>query len=669
MSAARPSGKQRAASKAPKAVAAELPVARVLVDISLAHLDRAFDYLVTEEQSRAARPGVRVRVRFAGQLVDGFVLERVAETEHSGRIAYLERVVSDEVVLTPEIAALARAVADRWAGAAADVVRLAVPPRHATAEKAVASPPAATATVTMPTAARVGALDHGSELLTKLGAGESPRAVAAVPPGEWPGLLADLAAATLSSGRGVVVVVPDHRDVVRVDLALTATLGPARHVALAADLGPAERYRRFLQLSRGIVQCAVGTRSAVWAPVSNLGLVVVWDDGDDNLDEPRAPYAHARDVAILRTHQANAGLVLAGHAVSVEGLGLTQTGWAVAVDPTKAARTTSIPAMRTGEDLDGDDPLARAARLPTSAWNTARSALAEGHPVLVQVPRRGYLPALACASCRTTARCERCAGPLARGEANETPRCRWCGVTATAWRCPVCSHQTLRAVVVGARRTAEELGRAFPGTPVKTSGGDAVVAAVADRPMVVVATPGAEPVADNGYGAALLLDGWAMLSRADLRAGEEALRRWLNAAALVRAASEGGKVVIVGPGNLRPVQALLRWQPRWHAEREVEDRAAVHLPPAARVAAVSGVPAAVHEFVDDLVLPPGAEILGPVPDPSASRDAASAERVLIRVPRRAGADLAAALKQAAAQRSARKASDPIRVALDPLVLV
>ena len=671
MSAARPPGKKTGVgrAKAARTPAGELAVARVLVDISLAHLDRAFDYLVTEEQSEAARPGVRVRVRFAGQLVDGFVLQRVAETEHSGRMAYLERVVSDEVVLTSEIAALSRAVADRWAGTMADVVRLAVPPRHAAAEKTAANTSSPASPLVIPVGQRLHLLEHGGELLAKLGAGESPRAVAAVPPGDWPGLIAELAATTLAAGRGVVVVVPDHRDVVRVDAALTATLGQGRHVALTADLGPAERYRRFLQLSRGIVQCAVGTRSAVWAPVRDLGAVVVWDDGDDNLDEPRAPYAHARDVAILRAHQAGAGLILAGHSVSVEGVGLTQSGWAVAMDPTQSARATTIPSMRTGEDLDGDDPLARAARLPTSAWQAARTALAAGHPVLVQVPRRGYVPALACGNCRTTARCQRCAGPLARTDANGAPGCRWCGVAATSWTCPVCGHDTLRAVVIGARRTAEELGRAFPGTPVKTSGGDAVVATVPDRPVVVVATPGAEPVAADGYGAALLLDGWALLSRADLRAGEEALRRWLNAAALVRGEPDGGKVIVVAPGNLRPVQALLRWQPRWLAEREVEDRAAVHLPPAARVAAVSGIPAAVHDFVDDLELPAGAEILGPVPDPSASRDGVAAERILIRVPRRAGGELATALKNGVSQRSARKAADPIRVALDPIVLI
>ena len=656
--------RKRSASKPAKTTAGEFPVARVAVDIPLPHLDRVFDYLVEESQSDAAQPGCRVRVRFAGQLVDGYVLDRVERTEHEGRLAFLDRAVSAEVVLTSEIAALARAVADRWAGTFADVVRLAVPPRHARAE--AQAPTDDTSAVSGATTREIlDVLDGGVEMYDALAAGGTPRAVVAMPPGDWPTRLAALAAATLESGRGVAIVVPDHRDVVRVDAALATQLGRGQHVTLSADLGPAERYRRFLQLSRGTVRCAVGTRSAVWAPVHDLGLVVVWDDGDDTLAELRAPYAHARDVAILRAHLANAALVLAGHAVSAEGAALTESGWATGVEPTGAARKASVPAMRTAEDLDAEDPLARAARLPTAGWQAARASLAAGHPVLVQVPRRGYLPSLSCDRCRMPARCRNCAGPLARRDATASPTCRWCGVAAAGWQCPHCGGDTMRAAVIGASRTAEELGRAFPGTPIRTSGAEAVLATVPDKPAVVVSTPGAEPVADAGYGAALLLDGWALLARPDLRAGEESLRRWLNAAALVRGAPNGGIVIVVAPGELRPVQALLRWHPRWHAERETADRSALHLPPAARMAAVSGAPAAVHELLDDTALPEGAERLGPVPDPVRSRDGTVIERMLVRVPRRYGAELAAALKQASAQRSARKAPDAVRIQLDP----
>jgi primosomal protein N' (replication factor Y) len=632
--------------------------------VSLPHLDRAFDYLVDESQSESAQPGVRVRVRFAGQLVGGYVLERLDRSEHEGRLSFLERVVSREVVLVPEIRALARYVADRWGGSMADVLRLAVPPRHASAESKATdgevSPP-------LPPSDGLGRYVAGDELVQSWVTGASPRVVWPVLPGDWPHEIATAARAVLASGRGVVVVVPDHRDVVRVDAALTQSLGPGHHVALSAELGPAERYRRFLAVSRGGVRCVVGTRSAVWAPVRDLGAVFVWDDGDDLHAEPRAPYCHARDVAVSRAHLAGASVVLAGIAVTAEGAALVRSGWAQLLEPTADGRKQSVPRVRaTDDDASLDrDPLAGAARLPSLAWRTAKEALAAGAPVLVQVPRRGYQPSLACEHCRAPARCAACAGPLARGVAEQPPACRWCGVVAADWRCRACGHHTLRPSVVGSRRTAEELGRAFPGIPVRTSAGGAVLTEVPARPALVVATPGAEPVAAGGYGAALLLDAWALLSRIDMRAGEEALRRWLNAAALVRGGPDGGRVVIVSSGELRPVQALLRWQPMWHAERELDDRATLHLPPAARIAALTGPAAAVQEMLDLAELPAGAELLGPVPVVT-DESTAMHERMLVRVPRRDGALLAEQLRQAAGVRSARKAGEPVRVELDPL---
>jgi primosomal protein N' (replication factor Y) (superfamily II helicase) len=650
--------------------ASELPVARVAVDVSLPHLDRPFDYLVEESQSEAAQPGVRVRVRFSGQLVNGFVLDRAERSEHQGRLSYLERVVSDEVVLVPEIRDLARSVADRWGGSMADVLRLAVPPRHARAEAkgdGEAKVDGEGTSTPLAPGEGLGRYVGGAELLAALAGGQSRRLVWPVLPGEWPAEIAAVVHAALAAGRGVVVVVPDHRDVVRVDNAFLAALGAGRHVALTAELGPAERYRRFLALSRGAVRCVVGTRSAVWAPVRDLGAVIVWDDGDDLHAEPRAPYCHARDVAVSRAHLARASVVLAGVAVTAEAAALVRSGWATVLEPTSAARADAVPRVRaTDDDASLDrDPLARAARLPSLAWRAAKDALAAGAPVLVQVPRRGYLPSLACAKCRAPARCTACAGPLARRSAEQPPACRWCGVVATDWRCRECGADVLRPTIVGSRRTAEELGRAFPGVSVRTSTGGGVLAEVPARPALVVATPGAEPVAVDGYGAALLLDSWALLSRPDLRAGEEALRRWLNASALVRGAAAGGRVVVVASGELRPVQAMLRWQPVWHAERELDDRAALHLPPAARLAALTGSAAAVQEILDLAELPKGAELLGPVPvltdDPAVTH-----ERMLVRVPRRDGALLAEHLREAAGVRSARKATDPVRIELDPL---
>jgi primosomal protein N' (replication factor Y) (superfamily II helicase) len=305
------------------------------------------------------------------------------------------------------------------------------------------------------------------------------------------------------------------------------------------------------------------------------------------------------------------------------------------------------------------DPAAVTARLPSLAWRAAREALARGNPVLVQVPRRGYVPSLACVRDRTPARCATCSGPLASSSQDAIAACRWCGRPAGDWACPTCGGRRMRAVVVGAGRTAEELGRAFPGVTVRTSGGERVLSAVDGGPALVVATPGAEPVAAEGYGAALLLDGWALLSRADLRAGEETLRRWMNAAALVR---PGGKVVVGTDAAAPAVQALVRWDPAGAAARELADRVELGFAPATRMAALTGVPAAVEDLLSAAVLPDGAEVIGPAPTGN------DTERMLIRVPRALGAELATALKAAASGRSSRKAADPVKIVLDPLEL-
>lgn len=641
-----------------------LPVARVAVDVPLAHLDRAFDYLVPADADESARPGCRVRVRFAGQLRDGFLLERIERSEHGGRLTFLDKVVSAEPVLSAEVARLARAVADRYAGTLADVLRLAVPPRHARVE---AQPAAAGGEQPRAPGAPTGWRDYpaGGAFLAALRDGRAPRAVWQALPGEdWARRFAEAAAATLAGGRGAVLVVPDARDLTRLDAALADTVGPGGHVTLQASLGPAERYRRFLAASRGQVRVVAGTRAAAFAPVENLGLVAIWDDGDDLHAEPRAPYPHAREVLLTRAQLGGAAALVGATSRSAEAQQLVESGWAREVAADRATVRRSAPAVAPcGDDIDRErDPGAASARLPSLAWRAARDALAANAPVLIQVPRRGYVPSVACGTCRAPARCRHCAGPLELRSSHAVAACRWCGRPAADHACPHCGGRALRASVVGARRTADELGRAFPDIPVRTSGRDAVLETVPKEPALVVATPGAEPVAEGGYGAVLLLDTWALLTRADLRTGEEALRRWLAAATLARPARQGGKVVIVADGGLVPVQALLRWDPATFAARELAERRQLGFPPAARLASLTGAPAAVAELVGLAQLPDGAELLGPVP----VRDA---ERLLVRVPTRAaGRALAAALHQAAGVRSARKAAEPVRIQVDPAEL-
>ncbi len=374
-----------------------------------------------------------------------------------------------------------------------------------------------------------------------------------------------------------------------------------------------------------------------------------------------------REVLALRSELEACALLVAAHGRSVEAQALVESGWAREVAAERAtvrARAPRVQAL-TSAELAREGPAA-AARLPAPAWRAVRDRLADG-PVLVQVPRAGYLPAVACGRCRASARCGSCHGPLGLTSATAVPTCGWCGRLATDWRCTECGSAALRSVRVGSERTAEELGRAFPGVPVRVSGARAaggVLASIPDGPAVVVSTPGAEPVAPGGYAAALLLDAAVSTAGAALRTGEDALRRWLTAAALVRPATDGGVVLLVGDAEERATQALVRWDPAGYASRELAERTELDLPPAVRIASVTGPRDAVDTLVGRLDVA-GLEVLGPVPVDTPSESLEPEVRALVRVPRNQGAVLARALAASQAVRSARREGGTVRVQLDP----
>ncbi|WP_455122545.1 primosomal protein N' family DNA-binding protein [Rothia mucilaginosa] len=467
--------------------------------------------------------------------------------------------------------------------------------------------------------------ENGAEFIEDVAAGAATRAVMTVLPGHlehtWADVLATALAAAATSGRGAIAVVPTAKNLDLLEAALAERLPADSFVRLSSDSTPHTRYHGFVKARLGQVPVVIGTRAAAYAPVANLGLVVCWDDGDSSLVEQRAPYCHARDVLLLRASAENTAALFAGFSMSSEAARLVRTRWASHVRAPRAlVRDYSPRIFSTGSEFElARDPLAAMARIPHLAFEHARRALARG-PVLVQVARSGYIPSFSCERCRMPARCGECSGPLSVASGSSVPSCSWCGHLAQQWRCSECGFTHWRYSAAGATRTAEELGRAFPNVPVISSAGDHVRASVGPEPALVVATPGAEPVAFGGYAAALLLDADKMLRFDSLRAPEAALRRWLNAAALVRpAALEGTVVTTASPSPVE--QALVRWDPAWFARQELEERAQTGLPPAVRTAAVTGAEADVRAFMEEFLgssaLPERVReqlrIVGPVP--------------------------------------------------------
>ncbi|UIZ93224.1 primosomal protein N' [Corynebacterium sp. CNCTC7651] len=664
------------------AQAKQLPVARVLPMLGPPHLDRPFDYLVTEEDGEAAQPGVRVRIRFAGRLVDALVLERRATSNHQGKLRFIERVISPEVVAPEQQRTLIDALANRYAGTRPDLYRAAIPARHAKAEETDTSTSwEALGEAQEPDLSAWSGYEYGESFVDAVLDGKLARAAWQVAPGDdWAEALAALAVKVALGGGGALIVVPDQRDVDRVEAALRAHVAAKQVTTLTASQGPQARYSRYLSVLHGQGRIVVGTRSAAFAPVVNLQLMALMHDGDDSLVDPREPYFHAREVMTTRSAIERASLIIGGYSRTAEAQLLVETGWMHELVAPKSSLRARAPHIHAAGDSDFElerDPRARQARLPSVAFQAANAALDRGQPVLFQVPRTGYIQALACGQCREPARCRWCNGPLGLPSASEAvaPTCRWCGRVDAQHVCPVCGSRKVRAVVLGTERTAEELGRAFPKHRILTSWGEKVRDTVPAAPALVVATPGAEPRVDGGmYGAAVFLDTWALLQRPDLRAVEDAFGKWMAAAALVAPHTAGGEVVVVADPALPVVQHLIRWDAPGFAARELLQRRDAGFPPAVHIALVDAPDKALDDFFEHVDLPQGTELLGPVDLPGGVNlpgewDEAAlgpAQRMLVRAPLAGRDALGKALRAGAVSRAARKQDAPLRIQVNPI---
>jgi primosomal protein N' (replication factor Y) len=612
-------------------------IARVLVDSPLPQLDRLFDYGIPEALREAAVPGVRVRVplRSAGRMADGYLVELAPPGQYTGVLSELDSIVSPIRVLTDEVWHLARRAADRAAGTATDIVRLAVPTRQVRVEKAflAATGNAPFSVVDAPAIEGYGpgVIEAALAANERIALDAIPR-VAEVAEGVWVGgwavAMAAAAASTLAGGRSAILCVPDYRDQEQLEAALRAILPPERVVRLDARQSNPDRYRAFLATLGDAPLAIVGNRSVVYAPAANLGLIAVWDDGDPLHSEPLAPYVHARDAALLRQELQGCALAFIGHARSTEVERLVEVGWVRSIAPNPSVLPKIVPTAQQA----ASDRLAAQARIPSAAWQAARRALESG-PVLVQVARPGYAPRLSCADCQQTARCLRCEGPLTQRTATAVPACSWCGALAVSWRCTHCDGERLRLVGQGATRTAEDLGRAFPGVRVIIADGERPILSVGPEPALVIATRGAEPIAAGGYHAVLLLDGERMVARESLRVAEDCLRWWSNAVALAR---PGAPSILVGIGGALAT-ALVTWRHADFARSELADRRRLRFPPAVRVATITGTVDAVARALTTLEVDP-ADVLGPVDTGPGT------VRTIVRFDYARGAEVAAALR-------------------------
>ena len=627
-------------------------VARVLLDSALPQLDHLFDYAVPEDLAETLRIGQRVRVPFRSRERKsfGYVIGFAESSEFQGELSPIADLVSPVPMLTPEVWRLARAVADRAGGSACDIIRLGVPLRQVRVEKKHLSGAGAGeegetgASVNARPAVEASEMDaDAGAVAARLIAGERLAETVSHGPvrlttGEWVGgwalKIAQTALAVYQNNCSAIVAVPDYRDLDQVRDALAA-LGHTDVVRVDSRQSNAERYGGFLRALDAQPRIVLGNRSAVYAPAFRLGAIIIWDDADPVLAEPRAPYVHARDAALVRAEQSGAGLFFAAHMRSAEVQRLVTLGYVRAQE--FAPRRTRV--VHADASIAPD---AFAGRVPEFAARTIRQALHEG-PVLAQVATPGYAPVAVCAECDELARCRVCQGPIGFRTAGHGA-CRWCGESAGAWQCPACGGRHLERRGMGSQRTVEQFEQQFREARVLLSDGDHPRESVDARPALVVATRGAEPIAAGGYRAVVLLDAERLLGLETLRAGEDCLRWWENAAAM--AAPDG--ICIMASGGGPVVQAFVTARTEEWLNRELADRQQLRYPPAVRVASVTGGPAEVERALHTLDGVPGIDTLGPARyfPADASQSNATLVRAIVRFDYSRGAEVAKRLRGA-----------------------
>ncbi|KFI63332.1 primosomal protein N' [Bifidobacterium cuniculi] len=712
--------KRKPRRKAQRVPAATLPIARVVLDVQATHLGQPFDYLVDARQSEAAQPGCLVRVRFGAQRVTGIIWERAERPESSSHtLRYVERVLSP-VVVHDQMRRDITAVADAYGGTRANIVRVAVPTRVARIEAAqdrgscavdLRERSAQACTQLGPFLAR--AVEHAHALAEAIQTEGFRSLVLDTLPGTAPlRCLAYAMCRALASGKTAVAILPGMRetwDLMHVlntcGLTAFAPTGDDTDspyggdvAVLSATTTPAERYRAYYAVTNGQVKCVIGTRSAMYAPVSGRALFAVMDDDAYQYADGFMPYANARGVCRLRASLHEGTFLALGQARSVlseweasarTGCEPPVAGPSTAFHPPVDATRAAVPPIRwlnRNELARLADP-SIGARVPHTAVRVLSRALQSG-PVLLSIPEDGITESLSCAQCLRQARCLRCSGPLERVAPGTAPRCRWCGAGAVGWHCRQCGGDRFRVIRVGAAGTVQELQGLFRGIPILVSGKhqpQGVVEQVQDAPLIVVAAPGAEPrVRGGAYRAVAILDAWTSLYEQRIDARIDVLRNWMRAMSLCASRTDGGQGLLCGETDPLIARSLMTWDARVLAQAELQDRREAMLPPTVGAARVWGrrdaVAHALHEIGvlegdwatiehDGQPIP---AVLGPVPfPPGPTVDARELEemgdrvKAVVLVPLERRGELAVRLRTAVARHVAAREGGELRFMVDP----
>ena len=587
-------------------------VARVAVVSNLPQLDKLFDYLIPDELGNQASVGSRVRVPFGkgAKIYDAFVIDIDTSSDFSGQLASIQEVIGSKPALSEELIEFLQELAVRSASSFGEILKLAVPTHMPRAFKSHLGES------TSPQISKIdpslllqvqGLVAQGSRhaVLTRpnsapIGEGPNGRSFPS-----WVKTMCSIAATNLRAGKSTILAVPDFRDQEILFEALESWNLKDFIANFSQEQPKSKIYGAYLRALDDEPRVIVGSRSVILAPAYQLGSIAIFDEGDHSFTDQSAPYLNTRDSALLRQSIQSCSLIFASHSRSTDIQRLVESGYL-------AESTEPFPKPKVSVSDPGF-------RVDSHAFKAIKKGLETGS-VLVQVASRGETTSLFCASCDKKISCPTCFGPV-WVDGSGARKCRWCNAFTPARACE-CGSSEISRGRAGSSRTAAELGRAFPGAKVVESTGDNKVLRVNPGRNLVIATAGAEPFADDGYRAVVMLDAQTLLSRQNLRATEDAVRLWSNA---VSKLAIDGEAVLVGVSGALS-QKFCLWQQIEIAADELSSRRELMLPPALRLGSIAGTQALLVELAQALTSFGKVKVLGPAPH---SRGADSEEWRLI----------------------------------------
>lgn len=266
---------------------------------------------------------------------------------------------------------------------------------------------------------------------------------------------------TVKAGRGAIVMVPEIALTPQTVARFAARFG-SRVAVIHSSLSMSERLREWRRIREGEADVVVGTRSAVFAPLRKIGLIVIDEEQELTYHSEAPPRYHARDIAKIRARRHGAQLLLCSATPSIESFYQAKTGKLNSFTLEERYSGASLPAVSIVD--------MRAA--PLAAYSTAISEelseelsqnLQEKQQSILLLNRRGYHTRLKCSKCGEAARCPNCSIPLTYHAANGRLMCHWCGYSGAEQRvCALCGSEMLRYAGVGTQKAEEELHALFP---------------------------------------------------------------------------------------------------------------------------------------------------------------------------------------------------------------